>query len=111
MDEFTERTSVADMQDGDTGLRRQGDLAALTDRALLPLTWRAERLGSPSAWWQHVPFAHWLIGAVAPRCLVELGTHTGVSYAAFCNAVTSAGLDTRCYAVDTWCGDEQAGLY
>jgi len=77
--------------------------------ALDPLFWRAERLGLPGAWWQHVPFAHWLVYAVAPRTLVELGTHAGVSYAAFCQAVVRSRFDTRCYAVDTWQGDPHAG--
>ena len=86
-------------------------LTALSQPSLDPLFWRAERLGSLSAWWQHVPFAHWIVCATAPRILVELGTHTGVSYAAFCQAVERAGLATRCHAVDTWCGDPHAGMY
>jgi Methyltransferase domain len=86
-------------------------LTILSDPCLDPLFWRAERLGSPSAWWQHVPFAHWIVCATAPRLLVELGTHTGVSYSAFCQAVVRDGLATRCHAVDTWRGDPQAGTY
>src|SRR5215469_1850936 len=86
-------------------------LAAFSDASLDPLFWRAQRLGSPSAWWQHVPFAHWIVCAAAPRVLVELGTHTGVSYAAFCEAVLRKGLATRCHAVDTWRGDPHAGEY
>ena len=84
-------------------------LTALSDPSLDPIFWRADRLGSPSAWWHHVPFAHWVICATAPRIFVELGTHTGVSYAAFCQAVVRAKLSTRCHAVDTWRGDPQAG--
>ncbi len=64
-----------------------------------------------SAWYGHVPFAFWLIQALQPRTLVELGTHNGVSYAAFCEAVRAAGLSTQCAAVDTWVGDPQAGFY
>jgi O-antigen biosynthesis protein len=86
-------------------------LMLLSDPCLDPLFWRAERLGSMSAWWQHVPFAHWIVSATAPRLLVELGTHTGVSYSAFCQAVVREGLATRCHAVDTWRGDAHAGTY
>ncbi|HXT81774.1 MAG TPA: glycosyltransferase [Acetobacteraceae bacterium] len=86
-------------------------LGALTDPSLDPLFWRAERLGAPSAWWLHVPFAHWIVCAARPNVLVELGTHAGVSYSAFCQAVQRAGLPTRCHAVDTWKGDAHAGNY
>jgi GT2 family glycosyltransferase len=71
----------------------------------------AERMGRDSAWFGHVPFAHWLVRALRPRLLVELGTHWGISYAAFCQAVEAEGLGTRCYAVDTWQGDDHAGHY
>src|SRR3954464_2188730 len=57
-------------------------LDILADPSLDPLFWRATRLGSQSAWWQHVPLAHWIVSATEPRVLVELGTHTGVSYSA-----------------------------
>ncbi|HVC53703.1 MAG TPA: class I SAM-dependent methyltransferase [Stellaceae bacterium] len=86
-------------------------LPALLDPRLDPLFWPAERRGVPSAWWGHVPFAHWLVPAIAPRLIVELGTHRGVSYAAFCQAVQRAGLDTRSIAVDTWEGEAHAGAY
>ncbi|MBV9492523.1 MAG: class I SAM-dependent methyltransferase [Verrucomicrobia bacterium] len=76
-----------------------------------PLFWRPARTGVPSAWYGHIPFAHWIVAAVRPRTLVELGTHYGVSYSAFCESVVRNGLDTRCYAVDTWRGDAQAGYY
>ncbi len=95
----------------DEGLAWSDTMDVLSDPSLDPLFWRAERLGSPSAWWEHVPFAHWLICATVPRVLVELGTHAGVSYAAFCQAVVRGGLPTRCHAVDTWRGDSQAGEY
>ncbi|RDI74261.1 Glycosyl transferase family 2 [Gaiella occulta] len=71
-----------------------------------------ERLaGAPSAWIPHVPFAFWLVEALRPSSIVELGTHTGVSYFAFCQAVQHLGLDTRCRAIDSWLGDEHAGYY
>jgi O-antigen biosynthesis protein len=89
----------------------QGALGAILDRALEPLFWHAQRLGTVSSWWTHVPFAHWLVHETRPRILVELGTHNGVSYSAFCEAVLRAGSATRCHAVDTWRGDAQAGEY
>ena len=68
-----------------------------------------QRLGKPSGWWAHVPFAAWIVEATRPRVLVGLGTHHGVSYAAFCEAVLRGGLPTRCYAIDHWRGDAHAG--
>jgi hypothetical protein len=83
----------------------------LIHSSLAPLFWQAERIGTPSAWWAHVPFAYWLVHETEPRVFVELGVHTGVSYTAFCQAVRLGGLDTSCYGVDTWRGDDHTGAY
>ena len=62
-------------------------------------------------WVEHVPFGMLMIDLARPKILVELGTHIGVSYCAFCQAVKQLGLDTHCYAVDTWKGDPQTTFY
>jgi Predicted glycosyltransferases len=66
---------------------------------------------SPPPWLGHTPFAFWIMDALRPARFVELGTHSGNSYAAFCQAVRHLGLPTACDAVDTWMGDPQAGRY
>jgi hypothetical protein len=66
---------------------------------------------APSAWMEHIPFGMFLIDILRPKTVVELGTHYGVSYCAFCQAVKELEIETRCYAVDTWQGDPQAGFY
>ena len=70
-----------------------------------------ERLVDPAAWVGHIPFAFWIINTHRPKLLVELGTHTGNSYCAFAQAIERSGLDTKCFAIDTWCGDPHAGYY
>src|SRR5262245_9576435 len=62
-------------------------------------------------WREHIPFAMLLIDLLRPRTLVELGVHVGESYCAFCQAVTTLGLDTRCHGVDSWRGDPHTGAY
>lgn len=68
-------------------------------------------LVDPKGWIGHIPFAAWLIKQIKPQIFVELGTHSGNSYFSFCQAVAELGLSSRCFAVDSWQGDEQAGYY
>ena len=72
--------------------------------------WQPEHV-VPSAWHEHAPFAFWLTDALRPGIFVELGAHNGFSYLVFCQAVQRLGGMTKCYAVDTWKGDEHAGFY
>ncbi|MFX1695365.1 rhamnan synthesis F family protein [Paraburkholderia sp. A1RO-1] len=64
-----------------------------------------------SAWIEHAPFAFWLMDALRPTRFVELGTHNGYSYFAFCQAIERLSATTLAYAIDTWKGDEHAGFY
>jgi glycosyltransferase involved in cell wall biosynthesis len=86
-----------------------------TDPATMFVTnaslWPPRLVSEQSAWNEHIPFAGWIVEAASPRVIVELGTHTGVSYFAFCESVLRLGLEARCFAVDTWLGDEHSGHY
>jgi hypothetical protein len=97
--------------------------APLTDNSKSELDWfrgtdldslinfRPLDLREPSAWLGHVPYAYWIIERIKPGVFVELGTHTGASYFAFCQSISENKTGTKAYAVDTWVGDEHAGFY
>ena len=82
-------------------------MTLLNDAALL----EPERLVFPPGWVGHIPFASWITALLKPALLVELGTHSGNSYSAFCQAIARERLPTIAFAVDTWTGDEHAGSY
>ena len=65
-----------------------------------------------SPWWiGHIPFAFELVGRLRPATIVELGTYSGSSFAAFCQAVEACGCDTKCYGIDLWEGDIHMGQF
>ncbi len=81
------------------------DLPSLT---ISPLRYRNHGVGD---WSGHIPFACDLIAGLRPSVFVELGTHFGESYFAFCQAIAESGANTQAYAVDTWRGDVHTGNY
>lgn len=83
----------------------------MTDFPLSPSMLMIPRLLPQSAWLGHIPFASWLLHVQQPGFIVELGTHNGASFLAFCQAVEAQQLGSRVFAIDTWEGDEHAGFY
>ena len=69
------------------------------------------RLAYPSPWIGHIPFAFWLVEALRPRVIVELGVHSGNSYCAFLQAAQSLSLSAQCYGIDHWRGDGHTEHY
>ncbi|MFN2475452.1 MAG: class I SAM-dependent methyltransferase [Chthoniobacterales bacterium] len=82
-----------------------------TVAAELPSRHFKPRIYGVGAWTDNLHFAYDLVATVQPRLLVELGTDRGESYFAFCQSVAENSTGTRCFAVDTWQGDKQAGGY
>jgi len=67
--------------------------------------------GGIGNWSGHLPFAYDLVAFLRPARFVELGTHFGESYFGFCQAVLENSVPCRCFAVDTWKGDQHSGFY
>jgi hypothetical protein len=88
-----------------------GRLACLLNPLARLISLTGPRYVPFSAWLEHIPFGMFLVDLLRPRTIVELGTHYGASYCAFCQAVMELRLDARCFAIDTWRGDPHAGLY
>jgi len=76
-----------------------------------PASFTIPEYAPPSGWLGHAPFAFWLIDAIRPKRIVELGVHTGFSYFCFCQAVERFDVNADVHGVDTWCGDEHTGYY
>lgn len=68
-------------------------------------------LNQPHAWVGHMPFASWLMKEISPEIFVEIGSHIGNSYFSFVQSAHENRISCKCYAVDTWKGDEHAGHY
>ena len=75
------------------------------------LFWTPDYIDASSAWIEHIPFAFWIVEVLKPKILLELGVHTATSYFSFCQAIKRLNIDTVCYGIDTWKGDEHAGFY
>ncbi|MBV9829073.1 MAG: class I SAM-dependent methyltransferase [Alphaproteobacteria bacterium] len=75
------------------------------------LFWEPLRLVRPEPWAGHIPFAYWIIKVLRPTIFVELGTHSGNSYSAFCQAIAAFGTPCRAFAIDTWHGDAHSHAY
>lgn len=75
--------------------------------------WAAQRpLLLKSPWWiGHIPFAYELIARLRPDSVVELGTYSGSSFAAFCQAMKAAEVTGKCFGVDLWEGDIHMGRF
>jgi len=69
------------------------------------------RIYGVGAWTPHLHFAYDLVAVLKPAVLVELGVDRGESYFAFCQSTLENKTGTRCFGIDTWRGDEQAGGY
>lgn len=76
-----------------------------------PSDWMPAYTSDVVSWQPHIPFAFALMKLHRPSSLVELGTHKGDSYLAFCEAARRYSTGTVCRAIDTWRGDPQARHY
>jgi glycosyltransferase involved in cell wall biosynthesis len=70
-----------------------------------------ERIVLPTSWVGHIPFASWIVKALRPRIVVELGVHTGNSFFTFAEAASHFDVPAILYGIDTWAGDDHAGTY
>jgi Methyltransferase domain/Glycosyl transferase family 2 len=64
-----------------------------------------------TAWAGHIPFLFALFHTLRPATYVELGVHNGASLVAAATAAATYKLPTALVGVDSWQGDEHAGVY
>lgn len=89
-------------------------VASASDKLISAFCYEPTHVKGPSygtAWVGHINFAYYLISELQPNTVVELGTHGGASYFAFCDSIKLNNLKTKSYAIDTWQGEEHAGKY
>ena len=75
-----------------------------------------ENLVSPTIttethWAAHVPFSRWLISELKPNIFVELGTENGHSFFNIADSIQNINRQSKCFAIDTWIGDEFTSEY
>jgi GT2 family glycosyltransferase len=85
--------------------------AALIDVRFAPFFARSPCEKIISNWHGHVPFAFWLMNALRPGIFVALGTHDGVAYTAFCEAVRANLIETKCFAISHQCAHESSEFF
>ena len=62
-----------------------------------------------SSWTGHIPFGMYLVSALRPKVIVELGTKSGVSYCTFCQAVDDLDLDTQLFSISEPANESHTG--
>jgi hypothetical protein len=102
--EFQKLPSAPEIQSAETS-----DLRFIAD-FLRPSYWDIDVL-TPSAWAGHLPFMFCLASLLRPRRFVELGTHFGASFLAYCQTAERGSIPTHAIAIDGWEGDVHAGHY
>ena len=68
-------------------------------------------LSDTNAWEEHVPFAFACVEMLRPCVLVELAPTRATPTWSSVRPSICCKLATKCYAVDTWKGDEHTGFY
>ena len=66
-------------------------------------------LAGPSTLLGHIPFISWLIEALRPSLLVDLGTNFGSSYNIYCEIIAGQRASTRVYAVSAHQANSDSG--
>jgi hypothetical protein len=72
------------MKSGDHGMELENTqlVPHLLDASLM----FPDHISPIDSWHRHIPFAFFIMSLMSPRVFVELGTHRGDSYSAFCQA-------------------------